>query len=120
MDERRLDVAKDLGADCILKVTSNDPVKIAREIEAIMGEQPDVTIECAGADVSTQTAVYVSNLYVSTQTTVYVSNIYVSTQTTVYVSNIYVSTQTTVYVSNIYVSTQTTVYVSNICGINLQ
>ena len=62
MDERRLDVAKDLGADRILKVTSDDPVKIAREVEAIMGEQPDVTIECAGADISTQTAVYVSGI----------------------------------------------------------
>ena len=60
IDQRRLDIAKQMGADFILKVTSKVPQESANQIEDLMGEQPDVTIECSGATPSIQTAIYVS------------------------------------------------------------
>ena len=41
-------MAKELGADKIFKVTSRDPLENAKAIEEIMGEMPDITIECSG------------------------------------------------------------------------
>jgi len=58
LDEGRLKMAKELGADKIFKVTSRDPLENAKAIEEIMGEMPDITIECSGAAPSIQTAIY--------------------------------------------------------------
>ena len=50
-----------MGADFPLKVTWKDPKDMALKIEEVMGESPDVTIECSGATPSIQTAIYVSH-----------------------------------------------------------
>ena len=62
LDQNRLETAKQLGADNPLKVMSKDPKEMAVKIEELMGEQPDITIECSGATPSIQTAIYVSSL----------------------------------------------------------
>lgn len=54
-------MAKCLGADYPLKVTSKDPKEMAGKIEECFGEKPDVAIECSGAPPSVKTAIYVSN-----------------------------------------------------------
>ena len=59
IDEGRLKVAKEMGASYVLKVTTRDGRALAKEIEAIMGCQPDRTIECSGAEPSIATAIYV-------------------------------------------------------------
>ncbi|KAH9492945.1 hypothetical protein Btru_023899 [Bulinus truncatus] len=58
IDESRLNKAKEIGADYILKVTNSDPLKVAEAIESLMGDKPDITIECSGAAKSIQTAIY--------------------------------------------------------------
>jgi len=61
ISESRLQFAKQLGADHILAVElSREPRSNAEAIVALLGYQPDVTIECSGAESSLQTAVYVS------------------------------------------------------------
>lgn len=58
IDESRLKVAKEIGADFAIKVTSGDPQVVAQEIEKAVGDKVDITIECSGAAKSIQTAVY--------------------------------------------------------------
>ncbi|KAH9499247.1 hypothetical protein Btru_003508, partial [Bulinus truncatus] len=58
IDESRLNKAKEIGADYVLKVTNSDPLKVAEAIESLMGHKPDITIECSGAAKSIQTAIY--------------------------------------------------------------
>lgn len=60
IDENRLTVAKQIGADHVVKVTSRDPKVTAQAIEEALGDKADITIECSGAAPSIQTAVYVS------------------------------------------------------------
>lgn len=60
IDEDRLQVAKTLGADYTLKLSGNQDVKlVAEQVANLMGAQPDITIECSGAEQSIQMAVYV-------------------------------------------------------------
>ncbi|XP_071964107.1 sorbitol dehydrogenase-like [Antedon mediterranea] len=58
IDEGRLNKAKELGVNYTVKVDSRDGKVMAAKIEEIMGCQPDVTIECSGAEPSVQTSVY--------------------------------------------------------------
>jgi len=59
IDEDRLVVAKSFGADFSLKLTANqDPKLVAEQIAELMGVQPDITIECSGAEQSLQMAIY--------------------------------------------------------------
>jgi L-iditol 2-dehydrogenase len=59
IDEDRLRVAKTLGADYTLKLSGNQDLKlVAEQVENLMGTQPDITIECSGAEQSIQMAVY--------------------------------------------------------------
>jgi len=58
IDDSRLQKAKELGADFIVKITSKDSIKTAQLIEETMGEKPDITIECSGAPSSLQAAIY--------------------------------------------------------------
>lgn len=63
IDQNRLRVAKELGADGVYQVqrglgaeeTAEEIIKIFRD-----GRRPDVTIECSGAESSIKTAVYVT------------------------------------------------------------
>uniref|UniRef100_A0A2C9K2D6 Sorbitol dehydrogenase n=1 Tax=Biomphalaria glabrata TaxID=6526 RepID=A0A2C9K2D6_BIOGL len=58
IDETRLNKAKEIGADFVVRVANSDPSKVAEEIETVMGTKPDITIECSGAAKSIQTAIY--------------------------------------------------------------
>ncbi|KAL3866498.1 hypothetical protein ACJMK2_043792 [Sinanodonta woodiana] len=59
LDQSRLDMAKKMGANHCIKVTTKDPREMAQKIEeAFGGEQPEITIECSGATSSVQTAIY--------------------------------------------------------------
>lgn len=55
----RLTMAKELGADFHLKVTKADgPQQLAKSVEDLLGNQPNITIECTGAESCIQTAIY--------------------------------------------------------------
>ncbi|XP_033751019.1 sorbitol dehydrogenase-like [Pecten maximus] len=58
IDESRLEFAKKLGATHAVKVTSRDPEVIAQQVEDIIGEKTEITIECSGATSCVQTAIY--------------------------------------------------------------
>ncbi|XP_072037811.1 sorbitol dehydrogenase-like [Amphiura filiformis] len=58
LEQGRLDMAKKLGANHCIKVDSRDPQVMAKKIEEAFGEQPDITIECSGAEPSVQTGIY--------------------------------------------------------------
>lgn len=53
-------MAKAVGADYTVLVKSTDSQEVARQIEEVMGQKPEITIECSGAPPSIQTAIYVS------------------------------------------------------------
>lgn len=56
----RLALAKELGADFQLKVSRKvEPKQLAKDVEDALGVQPHVAIECTGAEISIQTAIYV-------------------------------------------------------------
>jgi L-iditol 2-dehydrogenase len=55
-------MAKQLGADFVVKVTSKEPKEMAGQIEECFGEKPEITIECSGAPPSIKTAIFVSNI----------------------------------------------------------
>lgn len=58
--QERLTVAKELGADFQLTVKREDgPKQLAKRVEDMLGIQPDVSLECSGAESSIQTAIYV-------------------------------------------------------------
>lgn len=59
IDEKRLEMAKAVGADYTVLVKSRDGQEVARQIEEVMGQKPEITIECSGAPPSIQTAIYV-------------------------------------------------------------
>nr|KAG5699578.1 hypothetical protein BaRGS_033774 [Batillaria attramentaria] len=53
LDQSRLDFAKTMGADGVIKVTSRDPKETAAQVEEVLGEKADITIECSGAPPNT-------------------------------------------------------------------
>lgn len=55
----RLAVAKQMGADCVVEIDKSlDPRAMASKIVEAIGEHPDVTIDCNGAESSLQTGVF--------------------------------------------------------------
>lgn len=62
IDEKRLEMAKAVGADYTVLVKSRDGQEVARQIEEVMGQKPEITIECSGAPPSIQTAIYVCSV----------------------------------------------------------
>ncbi len=53
-------MAKELGSDFQVTVKREDgPQQLAKSVEDALGVQPDITIECTGAESSIQTAIYV-------------------------------------------------------------
>ncbi|XP_045215423.1 sorbitol dehydrogenase-like [Mercenaria mercenaria] len=58
LDERRLNMAKQLGVDFALKVNYKEPKEIAELVEQYFGERAEITIECSGAPSCARTAIY--------------------------------------------------------------
>jgi len=57
--QERLNTAKELGADHTLLITRNDtPQGVAKKVEELMGELPNVSMECSGAESAIQTCIY--------------------------------------------------------------
>ena len=65
ISESRLAIGKKMGADQIVVVDSRDARAVAAKIVDAMGAEPDITIECSGAESSIQSAIYVSRLVTS-------------------------------------------------------
>ena len=65
ISESRLAIGKKMGADQIVVVDSRDARAVAAKIVDAMGAEPDITIECSGAESSIQSAIYVSRLVIS-------------------------------------------------------
>ena len=59
LEENRLRVAKELGADYPVTVATEDSSRaVARQIKKVLGYQVDQAIECTGAESSIATAIY--------------------------------------------------------------
>lgn len=54
----RLKMAKELGADFILKVEGEQPQELAKKVAECIGCMPEITIECTGAEACIQTGIY--------------------------------------------------------------
>jgi hypothetical protein len=59
IDSTRLALAKSLGADYAFKVTTDDPSTLATDIVDVIGDCPDVTIECSGTNFGFSTGIHV-------------------------------------------------------------
>jgi len=57
--EQKLEVAKMMGADHVVKVNTNDSRKLANQIKDKIGVAPEIAIECTGVESSVATAIYV-------------------------------------------------------------
>ncbi|RWS16313.1 sorbitol dehydrogenase-like protein [Dinothrombium tinctorium] len=58
INEKRLQTAKDLGADCILNVINiKNTNEIVDCVKQCFGRSPDITIECSGAEASIKLAI---------------------------------------------------------------
>ena len=49
-----------MGADYTVLVKTKDAQAVAENVRNELGTQPDITIECSGAESSIQTAIFVS------------------------------------------------------------
>lgn len=58
LDDRRLNMAKQLGVDFALKVNFKEPKEIAELVEQYFGDKAEITIECSGAPSCARTAIY--------------------------------------------------------------
>ncbi|KAK2493032.1 hypothetical protein MC885_010887 [Smutsia gigantea] len=54
----RLSKAKEVGADLVLQISKETPQEIASHVEGLLGCQPEVTIECTGAESAVQAGIY--------------------------------------------------------------
>lgn len=53
-------MAKKMGADHTLLVTSGDAQSQARQVRQLMGCMPDITFECSGSQAGVSLGIYVS------------------------------------------------------------
>ncbi|XP_053372630.1 sorbitol dehydrogenase-like [Mercenaria mercenaria] len=58
VNETRIKLAKQLGADYVLNVTSKEPRDVAKSVEECFGEKPNMAIECSGAQSAMCAAIY--------------------------------------------------------------
>jgi len=49
-----------MGADAVANAGGKEPKALAAEVTALLERAPDCTIECSGAESSTQLGIYVS------------------------------------------------------------
>jgi len=52
--QKRLDFATAMGADHVVLCSSKEPEALAQQVIHVMGEPPDITLECSGAESSIQ------------------------------------------------------------------
>uniref|UniRef100_A0A915EIV2 Sorbitol dehydrogenase n=1 Tax=Ditylenchus dipsaci TaxID=166011 RepID=A0A915EIV2_9BILA len=52
LSDKRLAIAKQVGADCVLNVSGKSPQEAAAAIKETLGCEPEITIECTGFGVS--------------------------------------------------------------------
>jgi hypothetical protein len=43
-----------------MKVTTRDPEELGREVEEVLGDKPDASLECSGTDFSMAAGIHVS------------------------------------------------------------
>ncbi|XP_078056211.1 sorbitol dehydrogenase-like [Mustelus asterias] len=58
LSSKRLEKAKELGADFTVKVDKETPQELAQKVKATLGSMPDITIECTGVEHCVQAGVY--------------------------------------------------------------
>lgn len=58
LSSKRLEKAKELGADFTIKVDKGTPQELAQKVKAALGSMPDITIECTAAEHCVQAGVY--------------------------------------------------------------
>uniref|UniRef100_A0A915EDM0 Sorbitol dehydrogenase n=1 Tax=Ditylenchus dipsaci TaxID=166011 RepID=A0A915EDM0_9BILA len=58
LSDKRLAIAKDVGADHVLNVSGKTPKEAAAAIVEILGYEPEVTLECTGFGPSIETAIW--------------------------------------------------------------
>nr|XP_045621116.1 sorbitol dehydrogenase-like isoform X1 [Procambarus clarkii] len=56
--ENRLKVAKEMGADHTVLVKTSDAEALAKQVKEVMGDMPDKTIECSGAETSVRLGIF--------------------------------------------------------------
>jgi L-iditol 2-dehydrogenase len=57
-------MAKELGADCVLKVTTTATAEdLAKQVAEKLGVMPDISIECSGAESSIKLAILVRSAF---------------------------------------------------------
>ncbi|ESO87240.1 hypothetical protein LOTGIDRAFT_205809 [Lottia gigantea] len=52
IDEKRLEFAKEMGADVTVKIESKDVLEVVGKVKAALGGMPDQSVECSGAEFS--------------------------------------------------------------------
>lgn len=61
LDEKRLEMAKELGADFTILVQKEQSAKeVAAHVRELLNKSPNKVVECTGAESSINTAIYVS------------------------------------------------------------
>ncbi|XP_067829385.1 sorbitol dehydrogenase-like [Heptranchias perlo] len=58
LSSKRLEKAKEVGADFTITVGKGTPQDLAQKVEEALGSMPDTTIECSGAEFCVQAGVY--------------------------------------------------------------
>ena len=58
IDDFRLDYAKSQGADQVVNVLNKSEPDVAKEVSQLLGDRPDVTIECSGSDFSMRLGIH--------------------------------------------------------------
>eukprot|EP00058_Branchiostoma_floridae_P020933 XP_002606423.1 hypothetical protein BRAFLDRAFT_67675 [Branchiostoma floridae] len=58
IDSQRLEFARQMGAEVTVHVTSRDGREVADHVVQVLGCNPDVTIECSGAETSIHAGIY--------------------------------------------------------------
>ncbi|XP_043838430.1 sorbitol dehydrogenase isoform X1 [Dromiciops gliroides] len=61
VNSSRLEKAKECGATLTLHINKESPQEIAKKIESLFGQKPEITIECTGVESSIQTSIYATH-----------------------------------------------------------
>ncbi|XP_071498845.1 sorbitol dehydrogenase-like [Diadema antillarum] len=62
LEQYRLDLAVQLGADHAILVDTKDVQEMVKRIHTALGDKPNITLECTGAPAAVQTAIHASQI----------------------------------------------------------